>query len=147
MSKAKIYTSKITEKILKGIAPEEASRIEKRMLLAARIDDATKAKGWKQKDLAKALKKLPSEISKWLSGTHNFTTDTLFDIDSVLGKDLLCLESKPKDIVVMFPVLTVSSKVAKPAFNFEHTYRKGKNIRTLTRKSQIFKSNNSICQA
>lgn len=146
MSKTENYTSPLIDELLKGVDPAEASKIEKRMLLAARIDDARKAKGWKQKDLAAALKKSPSEIAKWLSGTHNFTSDTIFDIDRVLDTDLFGLESKPKEIVVLFPIMTVSNKVAKPASNYEPLLSKGKNIQTLT-KQHILKSNNSICQA
>lgn len=42
-----------------------------------------------QKDLAKALKKNESEISKWLSGSHNFTLKTIARIEDVLGDKLL----------------------------------------------------------
>ncbi len=31
----------------------------------------------------------PSEITRWLSGTHNFTTDTLIDLQRVLDINLL----------------------------------------------------------
>jgi len=59
------------------------------MLVALRIDKGIKAKGWKKKDLALALNKQRSEITKWLSGTHNFNTDTLFDIERVLNIELV----------------------------------------------------------
>ena len=42
-----------------------------------------------QKDLAKALGKNESEISKWLSGSHNFTLKTIARIEDVLGDKLL----------------------------------------------------------
>lgn len=42
-----------------------------------------------QKDLAKALGKNESEISKWLSGSHNFTLKTVARIEGVLGGKLL----------------------------------------------------------
>ena len=89
------YNSKVLDDLLSEITSEELSRTEKRMLLAARIDDAIKIKGWKKRDFAKAIGKKPSEISKWLSGTHNFTADTLFDIERVLDIHLFRLESKP----------------------------------------------------
>ncbi len=67
----------LIEQLLNYISPEESLRIENRMLLAAKIDDALKAKGWKKNDLMKALgKKNQSEVTKWLSGTHNFTATT-----------------------------------------------------------------------
>jgi len=89
------YNSKVLDDLLSEITSEELSRTEKRMLLAARIDDAIKIKNWKKRDFAKAIGKKPSEISKWLSGTHNFTADTLFDIERILDIHLFKLECKP----------------------------------------------------
>jgi ribosome-binding protein aMBF1 (putative translation factor) len=98
MNSKKSYNSQVIDDLLREISPEELSRTEKRMLLAVRIDESIKSKGWKKKDFAKSIKKKPSEISKWLSGTHNFTADTLFDIERVLNIHLFKFESKP-DIV------------------------------------------------
>lgn len=92
--KAETYSSSLIDELLKGISPEEQERTDKRMLLAARIDDGIKAKGWKKKDFAMAMSKTPSEITKWLSGTHNFTADTLFDIERVLEINLFQKEVK-----------------------------------------------------
>ena len=47
--KAEIYSSSLIEELLKGISPEEQERTNKRMLLAARIDDGINAKGWKKR--------------------------------------------------------------------------------------------------
>jgi transcriptional regulator with XRE-family HTH domain len=99
MKKAETYKSPFIDALLKDISTDESLKIEKRMLLAARIDDAIKAKGWKQKDLAKALKKSPSEISKWLSGTHNLTSDSIFDLERVLGIRIINLENKQDNVI------------------------------------------------
>lgn len=42
----------------------------------------------------KELTTCPSLVSKWLSGTHNFTIDTLTDIQRVLGIRLLDVEPR-----------------------------------------------------
>lgn len=42
-----------------------------------------------QKDLAKKMHKTEAEVSRWLSGTHNFTLSTLAKISTVLGEDLI----------------------------------------------------------
>lgn len=42
-----------------------------------------------QKDLAAALGKTESEISKWMTGTHNFTIKTLSKIAAVLGEPVI----------------------------------------------------------
>jgi len=77
-------SSKVLKSLLEEISPTEQKRTENRMLLAARIDDARKAKGWNQNEFAEQMGRNLSEISKWLSGTHNFTSDTLWDIEEKL---------------------------------------------------------------
>jgi transcriptional regulator with XRE-family HTH domain len=89
--KPEIYTSDILDEIFKEITPEEMEKSKNKMLLAAKIDEAIKAKGWKKKDFASALNKQPSEITKWLSGNHNFTADTLWEIEKVLNIELINL--------------------------------------------------------
>jgi ribosome-binding protein aMBF1 (putative translation factor) len=89
MTKAELYTSPIANELSKEISPEEFQQVETNMLLAACIDDAMKAKGWNKNHLAKALGTTPSQITKWLSGTHNFTPDTLLSISNILDIKLL----------------------------------------------------------
>ena len=118
MNKTDIYNSPIIDELLKEISPEELERTEKRMLLAARINDAIKAKGWKRKDFAEVLKKTPSEISKWLSGTHNFTSDTLFDIERVLSIKLLKLDNRPSEIINTYIIKVTSQPSQMPLGNW-----------------------------
>lgn len=59
------------------------------MLLAARIDDKIRDHGLSNQEFAYMMGKKPSEISKWLSGTHNFTTETLWEIERVLNIQLV----------------------------------------------------------
>lgn len=79
----------LLNELLEGITPEEQSKTDKKMILATKIANAIKAKGFKKSEFAEILGKQPSEISKWLSGTHNFTIDTLMDIERVLSIQLL----------------------------------------------------------
>jgi len=102
-----LYTSPLIEDLLNEISPEELKRTERKMMLAARIDDALKAKGMRKGDLAKALDKSPSEITKWLSGTHNFTVETLWEIGDVLDINLINIKEQRKD-----PVIFVASTMA-----------------------------------
>lgn len=96
MKKAINYSSKYLKELLEEIPFQEQTKAYKRMRLAVMIDKGIKANGWKKSDLAKALNKLPSEISKWLSGTHNFNTDTIFAIEEVLNIKLINLHEEPK---------------------------------------------------
>lgn len=43
-----------------------------------------KVKGLDKQKFADKTRRNPSEITKWLSGTHTFSIDTLQDIDKVL---------------------------------------------------------------
>jgi len=95
MKKAEVHHIDILEELLNEITPRERKRTENRMRLAAKIADAIEAKwgsGGKGK-LAEALgHKSQSIVTKWLSGTNNFTTDVLSDIQDVLGIKLLNTE-------------------------------------------------------
>lgn len=95
MSKARVYNSPLIKELLDEITPEQFAHTEKRMLLSARLDEAIRAKGWRKNEFAKLVGKKPSVISKWLSGTHNFTSDTLFDIEKILNINLIRLDSSP----------------------------------------------------
>lgn len=75
--------------LLVKITPEEQAKTDKKMILATKIANAIKAKGLKKSEFAERMGKVPSEVSKWLSGTHNFTIDTLMDIERELSIKLL----------------------------------------------------------
>ncbi len=96
MKKTNIQTSttKSIDHIMDSIAPVEQAKVDAKMILAARIQDAMKVKNWTKKDLMKAVKKSnPSIITKWLSGTQNFTIDTLVELEHAL--DIKLLNHKP----------------------------------------------------
>lgn len=57
--------------------------------IADEIDDALKAKGMTQKELASALGTSAAAVSRWLGGGHNFTLSTLARISAVLGVPLI----------------------------------------------------------
>ena len=59
--------------------------------IAERISEILKAKGLTQKDFARLLYKRDSEISKWLTGRHNFTTQTIARIETALGSKLISI--------------------------------------------------------
>ncbi len=75
--------------LLTDISEEELKRTESRMAIASKITKALKIRNMSQKSFALLLNKRPSEISKWLSGKHNFTIDTLSDIEGILNIRLL----------------------------------------------------------
>lgn len=58
-------------------------------LIVDRIHAVLEQRGLRQKDLASMLDKNESEISKWMRGTHNFTIDTIAQIEKALGEPIL----------------------------------------------------------
>lgn len=97
MARQKKYKSKVLESLVNEISKNELERTESKMLLAMRIKNGMIRKGMSNTDLADILKKKTPQITKWLSGTHNFTHDTLFDIGRVLDIKLVNSEEK-KDL-------------------------------------------------
>lgn len=87
-NKARIIDSPILDEILKEISPLEMGRTKNRMQISARIDDLIKSTGKSKTNFAKKHKKKPSEISRWVSGTQNFTIDELTEISFLLGVEL-----------------------------------------------------------
>jgi len=49
----------------------------RRAIVAMQIKDAMNARGMTRKQLAQKMGKTPSEVTRWLSGKHNFTIDLL----------------------------------------------------------------------
>lgn len=110
--KADQYTSDILSEIFAEITPREQKRTDNRMLLAAKIKDGMNAKGWRNKQLAEALEQNPSVITRWLSGTHNFTSDTLSDIEDVLDINLLAVDEKKESQLIHYYVQIASVVVS-----------------------------------
>lgn len=145
---AKEFKSVDLDDILASISPEEQKRTDNRMLIAAKIDDAIKARGWKKKDFMNAVgQRNQSVISKWLSGTHNFTTDTLTDIEGVLNVNLLNtnqeIKAKPDTYCYYVKQKQESSRfdevVSKP-------YLKSKKTKVISLVT-ILSNNSEIAQA
>ena len=63
----------------------EILKAARRRRVAEEISDALAASGMSRKAFAEAMHRQPSEVTKWLSGNHNFTCDLLEEISSVLG--------------------------------------------------------------
>ena len=92
INKAQSYNSPILTKLAVSVPLKTIDSVSKQMALAVRIDEAIKAKGWSKKEFAHQMGKKPPEISRWLSGCHNFTTDTLWKIEEVLDIKLIMVQ-------------------------------------------------------
>ncbi len=57
--------------------------------ISDRIDNLMRQRGLSKKQFADALGRRPSEITKWLSGQHNFTIATLAMLSSFFGQPII----------------------------------------------------------
>jgi ribosome-binding protein aMBF1 (putative translation factor) len=85
MSSPRKRNSKLVADLQRERDPGNSDRIRTNMIIAARIAIALREKGWNKMKLAAELKKSPSLVTRWLSGTHNFAVDTLREIQQALG--------------------------------------------------------------
>jgi len=71
------------------VTPEAAAYVDRSFQIADQIRHVLREKGWYQRDLANVLGKKEPEISRMLSGTHNFTLKTLARLEVALGTALI----------------------------------------------------------
>lgn len=69
-----------------------------------------------QKDLAERMGKSPAEVSKWLSGLHNLTQQSIVKMEEALGADITITPEQAKDLlpdVRMVPVPVYAAPTRK----------------------------------
>lgn len=75
--------------MLDNIPADTRLEIDWSFAIANRIDYLIKKNGLSKRSFAEALGKRPSEVSKWLSGQHNFTLRTLATISAYFSEELI----------------------------------------------------------
>ena len=81
--------NKIMDEIRSTISPEMKLQMELSVAIANRIYEILEEKGMSQKDFAQLMGKTETEVSRWLSGTHNLTLSTICKISAALGEDIV----------------------------------------------------------
>ena len=75
--------------------PSDIKReVDLEVAISNRIYELMTKRGLSKVEFAQALGKRPSEITKWLSGQHNFTIRTLSILSSFFGEDLIKVEKR-----------------------------------------------------
>lgn len=92
------YKDPILDEILADIPKGIQKEVDLFYAISVRITEILKRKGWSQADLAKAMGKQEAEISKWLSGSHNFTIATIARIETVLDEDIISVKKYRKSV-------------------------------------------------
>lgn len=106
--------SKIADRIM-ATTPDETKRfVRKYGDMVVTVHQILREKGITQKMLAEKMGKTPSEISKWLSGEHNFTLRSITKLEAELGEDLIYIRKKDSFHVQVGGVLKANAAKAKP---------------------------------
>ena len=83
-----IYDDLLQEELSK-ITPLQRATYRLSDSIAERMDQIMKNKGISKKQLSELTQRRPSEVTKWLSGSHNFTCKTIALISMALGEELV----------------------------------------------------------
>ncbi len=71
------------------VPPEIKEEINLSFAISNKIDVLMQERGLTKKQFAEQLGKRPSEITRWLSGQHNFTVSTLAMLSAFFGKSII----------------------------------------------------------
>ena len=86
--KRTIYDDLLQEELSK-ITPLQRATYRLSDSIAERMDQIMKNKGISKKQLSELTQRRQSEVTKWLSGSHNFTCKTIALISMALGEELV----------------------------------------------------------
>jgi transcriptional regulator with XRE-family HTH domain len=107
---ARTHASELLNDFFSVKDEKEYDKTEKSMLLAVRIEEAMKKRGFNKLQFAEAIKVQPSVITRWLSGSHNFTIETLYDIERILSINIVnVIEPRLIEIIDHLHVTVVTS--------------------------------------
>ncbi len=114
MGNNKIVYDPFLEQFDNAIPEKVKLEVEYSVFIADRIWAILQKKGLTQREFARRLNKKESQVSKWLSGLHNFTLSTLAEIEAEFGVEII--EKKKKDLFAHSqPVSPRNSISWKPA--------------------------------
>lgn len=86
----------IFDEILAETSQESKLFVQRSLAIANQVVQILDEKNMKQKDLADLMGKKEAEVSRWLSGFHNFTIKSLTKIEAVLGEQIISTPSEAK---------------------------------------------------
>ena len=77
------------QEIFNEIPVEKREETRLSFAISNRLAALMKERELNKKQLAEALGKRPNEITRWLSGEHNFTISTLAMLSTFFGKSII----------------------------------------------------------
>ncbi|MBQ7984020.1 MAG: helix-turn-helix transcriptional regulator [Bacteroidales bacterium] len=83
-------TIESTYKKIVGSVPDSIKQeVDWEIAVSNKIADLMQNKGLSKKEFAMQMGKNPSEITKWLSGQHNFTLRTIAEISAFFNQPMI----------------------------------------------------------
>lgn len=104
--------SAVAKRILSNTSEDTKIFVKLYTDIIVRINQILIEQGCNQKTLAEKLDKRPSEINKWLSGSHNLTLRSIAKIHAILGEDIVQIPIKSTNVYERETVLYRNPKNA-----------------------------------
>lgn len=80
------------QEIFNEIPREKREESRLSFAISNRIDTLMRERSLTKKQFADALGKRPNEVTRWLSGEHNFTISTLAMLSTFFGKPIITVD-------------------------------------------------------
>jgi len=114
--------NKMLQEIRNRTKPEQKRYIKKNIAIVNAIYEALERKNMKASDLARKMGKSPAEISKWLSGSHNLTLQSITKLETILDEDIVLTPSEAlsqfeRTKYVTFRVQANPNRLRKTSYN------------------------------
>ncbi len=85
-------TAKSLQEMLGPIPDAVQREVDLSFEISDRIDALMRERGLSKKQFADAMGRRPSEVTKWLSGQHNFTIATLAKISAFFNRSIITVD-------------------------------------------------------
>lgn len=79
------------EEIFNEIPKEKREEARLSFEVSDKLDSLMKERGLNRKQFATAIGKRPNEITRWLSGEHNFTLSTIAKLSAFFGTPIITI--------------------------------------------------------
>lgn len=109
------------EECLASVPAEIKEEVSLNIDIANRIADILREKKMTQREFAALMGKRESEISRWLTGSHGFTTTTLAKIAAVLGEPIVEVKSRKAPHFILVPFNAIYYLDADKRNTFTHS--------------------------
>lgn len=106
--------SKLFDKALALVSEDVKRFVDHSINISDQIHAILSEKGISQRRFAELLGKKESEVSKWLTGTHNFTLKSIGKIEAVLNEKIIVTPQQAKHSFQTVKFVNVTTYVTKP---------------------------------